>query len=280
MLTAARRRLLVLAPALLAPSACTLLVPTDGLTGGGAADGGTQDEIPIGVVDSGGISAIDLGDASVLADVDAGTSIEVDSATAPEGSAPDAGTPSAGNDSGTHVDASGGADSGTHIDASGGTDAGSHIDATPPGRDAAGCSGDLSDIGASDFSIAFELRTTQSGLAALINQRAACSLGMFWDLRLSSGELRFETDDGSHSTNFTSTGPEIDDGASHTIVVTRISGTAAITVDGNSYGSAGSQASFGALAPLATGTDVCEGDDGDGTAAFEGTISEVCVGTP
>ena len=61
---------------------------------------------------------------------------------------------------------------------------------------------------------------------------------------------------------------------------TRVSGTAAITVDGNSYGSAASEASFGALAPLASGSDVCDGDDGDGTAAFEGTISAVCVGTP
>jgi laminin G domain protein len=271
-----RRRLLVLAFALLAPSACTLLVPTDGLVGGDADAGSAPPgNNPPPAVDSGGGGIIVLGDAAVVSDAGVGVTGELDSTTAPDSttgstvdahSPPDTSIPDVTPDAVTVVVAP--PDTGTVI----------HVDANPPGDGAPVCSNDLSNIGTGNFVISIELRTTESGLAALVNQRASCSSSAYWDLRLSSGELRFESDDGTNYTNLTSTGPEIDDGAPHTILVQRVDETVTIYVDGNASGAAASRASFGALPSLAQESDPCEGSDG--TAAYQGTLAVVCIGAP
>jgi hypothetical protein len=287
--TPVRRRLLVLAFALRAPSACTLFVPTDGLVGGdGDADSPGNNPPP--TVDSGGGIIVVLGDASVVSDAGGGAMGDVDSSTGELDSTTgeldstmvstidahspaDTSVPDVSSDAVTVHDATPDV-----VVAPPDTGTVSHVDASPPSDGAPVCSSNLSNIGTGNFVISIDLRTTESGLAALVNQRASCSSSTYWDLRLSSGELRFESDDGTSYTDLTSTGPEIDDGAPHTVLVQRVDQTVTIYVDGNASGAAASRAAFGALPSLALESDPCDGYDG--TAAYQGTLAVVCIGAP
>jgi hypothetical protein len=70
-------------------------------------------------------------------------------------------------------------------------------------------------------------------------------------------------------------GVPLNDGVPHMVVVTRISGTMSISVDGVAGTPVSSTSNFGALPPLATGTDVCDGVDG--TVPLVGTVTNVCI---
>jgi hypothetical protein len=153
--------------------------------------------------------------------------------------------------------------------------------------DGSACVDTLSNIGAGDFHIRFMVTATQTGLTALVNQRASCGYGMFWDLRLND-HVAFETDDGvptmaGHYTRFDSTNSHVNDGQPHCIVAQRVAGTAAIFVDDAPSGSAPSLAAFRQLAPLVKDSDPCDGEGGapptgrDGTKPFTGTIANLCV---
>ncbi len=263
---------------LVAPlAACSLIVSTDGLTG----DGEPLDGAPATEADAGGLAAdgaVILGtpEASATSSPDAFGPVYNDAApTADAAKKVDAGT----NDSSTigpAFDAGLDANGGEGSDAGDAADAGHDAGKILPAGDGSPCSGDLSFLGTGNFSIAFGLRTTQSGRAALLNQRSTCGPSVFWDVRFSSGQIEAEVDDGASDTDLTTTGPQVNDGASHDIVVARADGTLAITIDGRIAGSQGAGESLGALPRLATGTDVCDGQDG--TAAFEGTLTVTCVG--
>lgn len=230
--------------------ACSALVSTSGLSGGH----GTQPDDsgpPASTTDATG--TLDLGDAT--------------EPTSPPEAGPD---DDASTDAPTQETDAARSDSGTPL-----VDAGAH-DAGTDGATPA-CSGDLSNIGTGDFHITFTLRMTQSGLVALVNQRASCTPSTFWDLRLKSGEIQVETDDVTNYAALTGSGPDLDDGATHAVVVERVSGTLSIVVDGTNYGSTGSATSFGALAALTVGTDVCEQSGGDGTVALSGSLTNLCV---
>jgi hypothetical protein len=282
--SARSRRYAILAVVLVAPAAallpaCSVLVSTDGLSGD--ADGGLSDDSD-GPLGTQAAADAHLGLPSPGTD----GSMPVDaSAPGDAGSLTDAGSP---------ADVESPADAGSKTDAGTGTDAGTDAaDASVPPADAApdakkdangpdadakapvACGGDLSNIGTGAFHVSLTVRTTQSGRAALLNQRAACTSGTYWDLRFSSGKLEIETDDHSSYTDLLSTGPDLNDGATHDVVVARVGGELTITIDGVASGSSGSAASFGALPALASGVDVCDGNDG--TSAFEGTLSSVCV---
>src|SRR5262249_9799960 len=70
-------------------------------------------------------------------------------------------------------------------------DAGADASHTPS------CIGDLTNIGTADFTISFDLQTTQTGLVTLVYQRPICKRGMFWDVRLNPGGIiGVEIDDG------------------------------------------------------------------------------------
>lgn len=112
----------------------------------------------------------------------------------------------------------------------------------------------------------------------MINQRSVCSHSNFWDIRMGAdGKLGIETDTGSGGSDYTSFGTTIgvNDGAAHHVVVTRTAGVITATIDGAPAGTAPSSSSFGSLAPLAQGTDVCDGVDG--TVALVGMLTGVCV---
>jgi hypothetical protein len=146
--------------------------------------------------------------------------------------------------------------------------------------DGGACPQDLSNIGMGDFRVEFAITTAQTQFAALVNQRAVCSHGGFWDVRMTSGGLfAVETDDGTSYTPLTTTGPRVNDGLSHDVRVQRVAGMLTVYLDGTPTGSASSPASFGQLAPLRTGTDVCTPTI-DGTMTLAGTITDLCVTSP
>jgi hypothetical protein len=157
-----------------------------------------------------------------------------------------------------------------------------------PPRDASACTGNLSNIGTGNFHISLTLTATQQGMVAVVNQRGSCGGGMYWDLRLNSGRLMFETDDGmlepdgaySESPRTTLIPNNlVNDGDPHCIMIARAAEVVSISIDGIVVGSTSSVSSFGVLPSLATGTDPCEGTE-DMTMALTGTVSGLCVGGP
>jgi hypothetical protein len=143
--------------------------------------------------------------------------------------------------------------------------------------------GDLSNIGTGDFSITFELATSQNtGTVGVLGQRPVCNIGMFWDIRVQAGNLIVETDDAtnnneaSHYTLLTST-RGVADGGLHSVQVQRASGTLTITIDGMPSGSTASAASFASLPPVSAGVYGCVTVGGDGTGPLVGTLALASV---
>jgi hypothetical protein len=139
------------------------------------------------------------------------------------------------------------------------------------------CDGDLSNAGLGDFRIAFTVSTTATAQTPLINQRPSCANGQMWDVRMGTrGEIGVEVDDGAgHYTVLYSSAVAVNDGLHHAVVVRRTSGTITITVDGVLVGTGASSANLGALTALLIGADPCVGVDG--TTAFAGSLTDVCV---
>jgi hypothetical protein len=153
----------------------------------------------------------------------------------------------------------------------------SPIDSTA--GDAPVCTGDLSNIHTADFRISFAVVTTQGGAeVALVNQRSSCGRGVFWDLRMTNGFVNVEVDDTKNDIRFTITGQRINDGQLHEVLVSRSAETLVASVDGVASGPFGAPESLGALAPVTSGTDPCASSDM--TAAFLGTLSDLCVTSP
>jgi hypothetical protein len=168
---------------------------------------------------------------------------------------------------------------------SSGADAASGADASSSGGppdarpDSPVCTGDLSNIHGADFSIAVTVKTTQSGLVSLLNQRSSCGpTGTFWDVRLSSGGVRAEINDNTTAVNLTSLGLLVNDGQPHDVLVQRFAGTMTILIDGSATGSIAAPSSLGALPALKSGTDVCDGHSAQ--VPFMGTMSNVCIASP
>jgi hypothetical protein len=150
-------------------------------------------------------------------------------------------------------------------------------------RDAAACPGatrDLSNVGTGDFRISFHVVTTQTGWAALLNQRSVCFFAVFWDIRQTdAGTLLVETDNNT-STSYQSVQStiKINDGKPHDVTVARAAGTLTIRIDGAAAGQGPSSAALGAMPALRVGTDSCGPTSDPATAAFAGaTLSEVCM---
>ena len=140
------------------------------------------------------------------------------------------------------------------------------------------CVGDLSGVSTGSFRISFTLKTTQAGLVALLNQRAACTLASFWDIRLFKGGLFVETDDSQAYTTITASNLGINDGLPHEVVVERLAGNLLVLVDDVQVGSNASAANFAGLPPLVVGTDAC--DSTDGTIPLVGSLTNLCVAAP
>jgi hypothetical protein len=256
----------------------------------------------------GGATLVDVIDASYIAPLDSSapdapgsnadeTSLsQADDSIPSETSGAIAGDSTAGDTGGSSpVDAS---ESGA-IDASdsGPADAGSRSNACGAPRAGSACRNDLSNIGVGDFRITLRITTASAQHDALVNQRAHCGNGMFWDVRTTGGQVRIETDDhvsGSdptaHFTGMSSTA-RVDDGHPHCVIISRKAQTMTIFIDGVAAGSTTSMASFAQLAPLVSGTDPCDGQGctsvpgfgtpcRDGTNPFAGALSDLCLESP
>jgi hypothetical protein len=153
------------------------------------------------------------------------------------------------------------------------------VDSPAPTMDGPTCKNDLSNIGTGDFTIAFTLTTSQSGIIAVANQRTVCNNGMFWDVHLSNGIVQAETDDNAnHHGEADTTGTLVNDGQPHSILIQRRFGALTVAVDGAPRGAANSTSAFGQLAPLRIGSSPCVGHTG--YYALVGTIHDVCVTSP
>jgi hypothetical protein len=161
------------------------------------------------------------------------------------------------------------------------------------------CIDDLSNIGTADFQISFVLTTTWNGSAdmAVISQRAHCDHGMFWDVRIdAAGQLDVETDDAlslgqanEHYSQIWST--SVADGKPHCIQIERKAQVLTTLIDGVVSASGMSLSSFGQLPALSVMSDACDGTActtvpnfgmicGDGSFAFVGTLTNICVASP
>src|SRR5258708_38255004 len=74
------------------------------------------------------------------------------------------------------------------------------------------CTRDLSNIGPGDFQISMNLTTTQTGLVAVANQRAQCTVATFWDIRIQNGAVLVETNDGPNYDRVLSGGAPVNNG--------------------------------------------------------------------
>lgn len=154
--------------------------------------------------------------------------------------------------------------------------------------DGSTCHGDFSGIGANDFQVSFNLTTTQTApppfIVALINQRASCgSSSDFWDIRMYDGFIYAETYDSVHYSELQDMNKKVNDGQSHAIVVSRTADELVVEVDGVASTPKVSQTSFGTLAPVQVGVDVCDGrstPNADGTVPLSGALEEICLSGP
>ena len=136
----------------------------------------------------------------------------------------------------------------------------------------------LSNIGTADFHISLTVTTTQSARTALINQRAFCWFGGFWDIRLVNGALLIETCDSSvNYTTVSTQGPLVNDGRPHRVIVERVRKRLTVYIDGIASGGGLSNSAFGLLPPVSR-HDPCEraGEYGP----FVGSIANLSVMSP
>ena len=152
-------------------------------------------------------------------------------------------------------------------------------DGGPP-PDSGACLNDLSFAYGGEFYILFTLQTRQpDGVIALLNQRAQCTLGTFWDLQLVNQALYFEiADPVMGDASVTSKSAPLNDDHPHDIVISRdATGFVQLKIDGRLAGAATLHQTLGMKLPmLRIGTSVCVGEDPN--VDFHGTISNVCLG--
>ena len=144
----------------------------------------------------------------------------------------------------------------------------------------------LAQLGGSDFTVSFDLNTTETASAAhpvdLIGYRTACALSDFFDVRLGAtapaGGVQVEFDTASGATVLRSSGG-INDGTWHYVSMTRAGTTMTLSVDGVVEASASIAA---ATSIRNAGTwQVANGDPcigHDGTAGLIGSMGDIYVG--
>jgi hypothetical protein len=161
----------------------------------------------------------------------------------------------------------------------GGSDSSPGDAALSDGADAPSCTNDLSNIGTADFTITMVVTTTQTGTVAVANQRAVCNGSAFWDVHLQDGAVQAETDDGMmHHATENTTGPLVNDGNPHSVVVQRKNEMLSVYIDGTAAGATTSTSAFGMLPQLEWGTSPCVGHTG--YFSLVGSVTDRCVNSP
>lgn len=149
------------------------------------------------------------------------------------------------------------------------------------------CSGDLSDVGLGDFTIALEIAIhgppTSPGYFPLANQRRTCDAqSPGWELSVVwSGELAMQVYDGSNVFDNAQTSAKVDDGMAHRVVVRRLGGSVIeVDVDGEAQRFAGQPPEdlSGQLAAMLTRVEpVCAGNTAAPSEPTQGTVEGLCV---
>jgi hypothetical protein len=214
--------------------------------------------------------------AAEAAAVDAGEdSIDASHDSPADRSSPDADDGTAAGDSGDARPSTDAPVADTSGDARPSTDA--------PIADASMCKNDLSNIGRADFHISLTMTTTQTGQAAVVNQRTLCGFAMFWDITLDDkGRVFAETDDysptnGSMTYASVTSAGAVNDGRPHAILFQRVAQVLTVKIDGAASGPTPSVSDLRQLPPLLVGQDAC---DSPVRAPFVGTITNVCATSP
>src|SRR6185369_103285 len=130
--------------------------------------------------------------------------------------------------------------------------------------------------GNSDFTIAFVIRTTSTGVVeGVLGKRSVCAFGSFWDIRTRGhGDLSLEVYETDTNLGTTTTRP-INDGLFHTVVFTREGTVMRSYVDGflDQEIDRGTAANVSNDASLVAGTSACTAQDQ--TIHFTGTLDEI-----
>lgn len=131
-------------------------------------------------------------------------------------------------------------------------------------------------FGASDFTIAFAIRTTNSTrLEGIFGKRATCTASSFWDVRSGAGgTLSLELYGTTENTGVSTLVP-VNDGRFHVVVFTRAGSLVSSYVDGvlSATNDVGFVATVSNDAQLVAATSACTGLDG--TNFFTGTLDEL-----
>lgn len=139
----------------------------------------------------------------------------------------------------------------------------------------ADCVNDLSDVGAGDFHIDFDvLATAVESDGPLVEQRATCGqYDTHWLVAIASGHLVVQTYDGNAGATLESVGA-VNDAAPHRVVAARVAGTLSISIDGQ-IDTSEPNAVFapGALPLMQVGRSAC-------ASAYSGQVTSACVTRP
>lgn len=147
----------------------------------------------------------------------------------------------------------------------------------------------IGQLGAGDFAVSFDIRTTATSVQSLLGNRTVCNHGQWWDIRIgSTGRPGIELDDNPNFNGTTydsskylalSASTSVNDGAWHTVRIVRQQNTVSIYVDGSLSGSAvaSSPIDVSDANDLVLGNDGCTGRDG--SRAFVGRIDNLLIST-
>jgi hypothetical protein len=140
--------------------------------------------------------------------------------------------------------------------------------------------GDTGDLGATDFTIAFAIRTTFPGVdETVLTKRPICDFSSFFDIHEGGGgTLSFEID-GSDAGDHTGIGSldRVDDGVIHSAVITRQGQVVSIFIDGAPSGSGdlGTPQDVNNAVDLVLGSSPCV--DAAASTRFTGVVDELRI---
>src|SRR6185503_7946604 len=130
-------------------------------------------------------------------------------------------------------------------------------------------------FGAADFTVHFWMKTGSTRPEAVIGKRPVCDHSNFWDLRMTSGFLAFEADQGGPNYLNFGTGIAVNDNVFHHVAIVRQGTTVSIYIDGTLAGSgSGNAANVDSGANLIAGVGACTGFS---TSPFTGVLDELTL---
>ena len=127
--------------------------------------------------------------------------------------------------------------------------------------------------GASDFTVAFWMKTASTYTSALMNKRPICGHTSFWDIRIVSGGLLQVELDPNYQAYLSSI--SVADGTWHHVALVRKGANSTLYIDGQIQGAGWSYSTpnISNSAPIRLGNDICVG--ADSTRPYAGEFDEI-----